>query len=222
MVSTNLRIARFGATKRIEDDNPISHLSLAKSLDGREFFTQEAAMALDLIMDSYLLLNSDRKIVLSNPKADQLLQKIQSATQQTSREEPKSLPDSVVQTCQLLLENSEYLSDHALPPQAMLTVHPGIQMRISLVDTGLGSEPLFLIALEDKSQASIAQATVDQWLYGLTNREKEVWSLRLQDFSYQDIATELYLSVNTVKKHMKTILAKQEEWRLNTFGWMAS
>ena len=62
----------------------------------------------------------------------------------------------------------------------------------------------------------------DQWLYGLTEREGEVWMLRLQDYSYQEIADKLYLSINTVKKHMKTILAKQEQCQFGEANALAA
>jgi RNA polymerase sigma factor (sigma-70 family) len=215
-------MTQFTAVKRIDNDNPPANITPLGELNRSDFFNKGAAIALSLIMDCYLLLNANGDIVLSNSKADQLLQKMQADSCNPQENSCSALPESALQACQLLLENCEYLSNHSLPSQAMLTVDPDIQLRISLVATGPDEDPLFLVTLEDKRQTSIAQATVDQWLYGLTNREKEVWALRLQDYSYQDIAAELYLSVNTVKKHMKTILAKQEDWRLNTFGLLAS
>jgi DNA-binding CsgD family transcriptional regulator len=49
---------------------------------------------------------------------------------------------------------------------------------------------------------------VDQ--YGLTPRQAEVWLLRRANYTYKEIAAELYISLNTVKKHMKDIQAKRE------------
>lgn len=47
--------------------------------------------------------------------------------------------------------------------------------------------------------------------YGLTSREAEVWLLRQANYSCREIAAELYISLNTVKKHMKNIHAKREK-----------
>jgi uncharacterized caspase-like protein/DNA-binding CsgD family transcriptional regulator/energy-coupling factor transporter ATP-binding protein EcfA2 len=45
--------------------------------------------------------------------------------------------------------------------------------------------------------------------YGLTAREAEIWILRRQNKSYKQIASELYIALDTVKKHMKSIHAKR-------------
>jgi RNA polymerase sigma factor (sigma-70 family) len=48
--------------------------------------------------------------------------------------------------------------------------------------------------------------------YGLTKRETEIWLLRqLENCSYQEIASRLSISVNTVKRHLKKIYAKRSE-----------
>ncbi len=44
--------------------------------------------------------------------------------------------------------------------------------------------------------------------YGLTSREAAVWFFRQSNYSYKEIANKLFISVNTVKKHMKNIYAK--------------
>ena len=46
--------------------------------------------------------------------------------------------------------------------------------------------------------------------YGLTPREAEVWLLRRANRPCKEIAVDLRISLNTVKKHMKSILAKQK------------
>ncbi|MUG91303.1 winged helix-turn-helix transcriptional regulator [Scytonema sp. UIC 10036] len=47
-------------------------------------------------------------------------------------------------------------------------------------------------------------------MYGLTPREAEIWFLYRSRCSYKEIAERLYISVNTVKKHMKNIHSKQQ------------
>lgn len=44
--------------------------------------------------------------------------------------------------------------------------------------------------------------------YGLTCREAEVWFLHRNKYSYKEIADKLFVTINTVKKHMKNIYAK--------------
>jgi DNA-binding NarL/FixJ family response regulator len=222
MVSSTLGMAQSGAVKKFVHSNSASSVEPFNISDKADFLSAEAAIALNLIMDGYLLLNADGDIVLSNSTANQLLQKMSAITTNSHDTDTTHLPPLVWQACQSLLKNGEYLADHAIRPQATFTVAPDIEVRISLLPAQSAQPCSFLIALADKSQTSIAQATVDQWLYGLTNREKEVWALRLRDYSYQAIADELYLSVNTVKKHMKIILAKQEQWHFEQTELLAS
>jgi WD40 repeat protein len=44
--------------------------------------------------------------------------------------------------------------------------------------------------------------------HGLTPREQDIWLLYRTNYSYKQIANELNISLNTVKKHMKNIYAK--------------
>ncbi|PSR19180.1 hypothetical protein C8255_03740 [filamentous cyanobacterium CCP3] len=231
MVSSALGIAQFTAVKQSGDHNSGSILDRCKlpretGLDGETdaiaIKNRALGVALNLLVDSFLLLNADGGIILSNTKGEELLQKMQTSQGKLSRQLQAVLPEAVLKACDLLLENCAILADQSLPTQVTLTVYPDIQLRISLIETEDERDPMFLVAMEDKQQSSLTQATVDQWLFGLTNREKEVWALRLQDYAYQEIAETLYLSVNTVKRHMKAILAKQEQWRYDTFELLAS
>ncbi|PSN16369.1 hypothetical protein C7293_02880 [filamentous cyanobacterium CCT1] len=231
MVSSALGIAQFAAVKQADDHNSGSILdrcrlpketNLGSETDAIALKDRALGIALSLLVDSFLLLNADGGIILSNAKGEELLQKMQTSRDKSSRQPQVTLPEAVLKACDLLLENCAILSDQSLPTQVALTVYPNIQLRISLIETEDEWNPLFLVVMEDKQQSSLTQATVDQWLFGLTNREKEVWTLRLQDYAYQEIAETLYLSVNTVKRHMKAILAKQEQWRYDTFELLAS
>jgi DNA-binding CsgD family transcriptional regulator len=46
--------------------------------------------------------------------------------------------------------------------------------------------------------------------YGLTCREQEIWLLHRANYTYKQIALELCITPNTVKKHMKSIYSKQK------------
>ncbi|MBD2073049.1 SUMF1/EgtB/PvdO family nonheme iron enzyme [Phormidium sp. FACHB-592] len=45
----------------------------------------------------------------------------------------------------------------------------------------------------------------------LAPRESEVWNLRQAGYTYQQIAAELYITINTVKKHLKNIFVKHSQ-----------
>ncbi|NMG07951.1 LuxR C-terminal-related transcriptional regulator [Brasilonema sp. UFV-L1] len=67
-----------------------------------------------------------------------------------------------------------------------------------------------LVIIENKYEflKNIALAEVKK--YDLTPRETEIWCLYREKFSYKEIATQLYITVNTVKKHMRNIHAKRQ------------
>lgn len=60
-----------------------------------------------------------------------------------------------------------------------------------------------IIEFEDQS---LILAEIER--YSLTDREAEVWKLRQQGTSYKEISKQLFISVNTVKKHLKNIFTK--------------
>lgn len=75
-----------------------------------------------------------------------------------------------------------------------------------------------LVTLEDCNLYSQSIAIADAKKYNLTDRERQVWQLRRANLSYKEIANQLYITINTVKKHIKNIHAKQQEKEHITFA----
>ncbi len=67
-----------------------------------------------------------------------------------------------------------------------------------------------MLTLEDRHQAMRNMAIEESERYGLTPREKEVWVLHRMVLTYKQAASELHITPNTVKKHMKSIYVKQK------------
>ena len=82
-------------------------------------------------------------------------------------------------------------------------------VRVRVQNIHLEQVPHLLIILEDRQQTLRNKALSDAALFGLTERETEVWQLRLRGADYHEISAKLWISQNTVKKHVKNILAKQ-------------
>ena len=86
------------------------------------------------------------------------------------------------------------------------------QMRVSLeaewVD--LHCHSCIVVTLENRTAGAQQQAAIDGRRYHLTERETEVWQYALLGLSYSEIAQALFISINTVKQHMKRIYQKQE------------
>jgi hypothetical protein len=70
-------------------------------------------------------------------------------------------------------------------------------------------QPCILLIVEDRQQMvyDIVLDEAQEW--GLTPREQEVWLRHQEGYTYNQIADKLYISTNTVKKHMRSIYAKR-------------
>ncbi len=119
-------------------------------------------------------------------------------------------PVSIWQQCQQLIQQGELQSDQLKVPEFELMLADAIHLRVRvrwLEAAFVAPEqqsPLLLITLEERNR-SLAKLYQDNF----SDREKEVWQLRVQGYSYQEIADKLYITINTVKKHVKNIRAKQ-------------
>jgi DNA-binding CsgD family transcriptional regulator len=71
-------------------------------------------------------------------------------------------------------------------------------------------QPCLLVLLEDCPATLVEEQNLEQKKYELTDREAEVWILLRQEYSYQEIATLLNISMNTVKTHVKKVYAKRK------------
>ncbi|MEM7062576.1 MAG: LuxR C-terminal-related transcriptional regulator [Cyanobacteria bacterium P01_B01_bin.77] len=67
-----------------------------------------------------------------------------------------------------------------------------------------------LLMLKDADQQRQDIALEEATRYNLTCRETDVWLLYKVGYAYKEIAAELDITANTVKKHMKNIWAKQQ------------
>ncbi|HEY9886987.1 MAG TPA: LuxR C-terminal-related transcriptional regulator [Candidatus Obscuribacterales bacterium] len=70
-------------------------------------------------------------------------------------------------------------------------------------------QPCISLIVEDPQQRvqDLVLDEVRQW--GLTPREQEVWLLHQEGCTYSQIATKLFITINTVKKHMRSIHSKR-------------
>jgi DNA-binding NarL/FixJ family response regulator len=72
------------------------------------------------------------------------------------------------------------------------------------------NQPYLLVTLEDCGEAARNRAIAEAHQYGLTSRQAEVWLLHRLGLSYRHMAAQLYVTPNTIKRHMKDIYAKQK------------
>ncbi len=86
-----------------------------------------------------------------------------------------------------------------------------IRIRVRWLKLDEIEHPCILVTMEDVYQPIQNIAIAEAEKYRLTPREKDVWLLYRANYTYKQIAAELCITLNTVKKHMKSIYSKQTE-----------
>ncbi|NES85241.1 MAG: helix-turn-helix transcriptional regulator [Moorea sp. SIO2B7] len=124
-----------------------------------------------------------------------------------------SIPEQIWRVCQSLIDSREWFSDRKLIIEAEIKVNKSVEFRVRVrwLTLDLSRDPYLLVTLEDQHQSTKNSAITDVINYGLSQREQEVWLLKKANFTYEEIAHQLYISINTVKKHLKKIYAKQKQ-----------
>ncbi|MEO1620232.1 MAG: helix-turn-helix transcriptional regulator [Cyanobacteria bacterium J06632_3] len=120
------------------------------------------------------------------------------------------LPNEIWSVCQTALSNQNVLSFSKIGFDAEIILPNLGAVRIRVQNISIGQTPCLLIVLEDRQQTIRNKALSDAALYGLTERETEVWQMRIRGAAYKEISAALWISIDTVKKHVKNIHAKKQ------------
>ncbi|MBD2164885.1 PAS domain-containing protein [Calothrix membranacea FACHB-236] len=157
--------------------------------------------------DGILILNEMGELLHANASAEQICSQLN-----LENCHKKFVHPIIQQLCQSLIDSRTFtdnqqliLSDEIIFNQTTI-----FRIRVRWLNLNTVQMPYFLVTIENQYQSlkNIANAEVKK--YDLTAREAEIWSLYRGKYSYKDIAAKLYITVNTVKKHMKNIHAKRQ------------
>lgn len=162
---------------------------------------------IESFFDGILILTEQGEVIQANDFARQICE-------QFSQEKPQQnpVPKEIWRVCQALIESRKLYHNQPVIIESEITTDKLTTLRIRTQWLKLSAikYPCLLVILEDRYQSvqNLALAEVDK--YSLTPREAEVWLLRRRQYALKEIATELCISLNTVKKHIKNIHAKRE------------
>jgi DNA-binding CsgD family transcriptional regulator len=158
-------------------------------------------------LDGILILTEQGECIQANNSARQICSQLTPTESQLN-----SVPKKIWDFCQALIESRSFFPTGSMIIESEIASNPATPLRIRVRWFKLNAfpHPCLLVILEDRCQSiqNLALAEVDR--YGLTPREAEVWLRRRANYTYKEIATDLYISINTVKKHMKNIQVKRE------------
>ena len=123
------------------------------------------------------------------------------------------VPPSLWTICSYLLEGRDLFPGNPLILTQDFRGPQGYRLRarVQWLDGTDSETGHFLVMLEDPNSAALSQAQLKALELRLTPREQQVWRLRQRQCSVQSIADELYLSLATVKRHLRQIYSKRRQ-----------
>ncbi len=164
-------------------------------------------------LDGMLLVSTEYETLYVNQTA-------RDVCHQLLRDVADALPRELKRLCQNLIESRELFPDRPVILETSLMVQ-GTPFRVEAQWMELTMLPLpcVLLRLQDQQRCMQGLAMSEAYQWHLTQRETEVWVLRRLGVSRKEIGQRLYITEDTVKKHLKNIQTKhraeldEEEWR---------
>jgi DNA-binding CsgD family transcriptional regulator len=157
-----------------------------------------------------VLIATETELIVANDAARQICAVLWHRAQ-SERRSPLQVPSDIWQVCQLVttgyvdkltVQDGEYFVE---PRQQ-------IRMRSHWMTLAEGDRPYLLVILEDQDSLRRRAARAEARRFRLTRRETEIWELYRAGHSRQEIADLCYITLETVKKHLKSVRAKIEPW----------
>ena len=158
------------------------------------------------LLDGILILTETGELVHANASAYRIFRQLHKSAN------VNFIPPAIWQVCQSLIESRSLFPDQLITLFDDIVLDKSITFRIRVrwLDLYQFDYPCLLVTIEDRYESVKNVASAEAKKYGMTAREKQVWSLYRANYSYKEIAAELYITLNTVKKHMKNIHAKRQ------------
>lgn len=170
---------------------------------------------LEGFVDGILVLTDAGDVIYTNATAD-------SICSQLSSNSSKCFPKELQRICEALIESRDLYPTQPLTLELEVTTpQTTYRIRAQWLQLEAVARPCILLRLQDQNRSLQGLAIAEAQKWGLTPREAEVWSLRRAGYPRKAIAAELYIAIDTVKKHLKNIQMKrqailnEDEWRSN-------
>ena len=186
------------SAKQWSQPAPTARQHNSESINTSDFFQA----ILEGLVDAILIVTPEGKIVHANAKAIQVCRNLPS--------HESGIPQEAWRICQLLVDSKSLLTNQTLVLESEVKTYDSNHWRLRGRWFNLGNdESYILITMEDCYESLQNQTWLEIQKYGFTSREAEVWSLKRANHSYKQIAAKLFISENTVKKHIKNINTKR-------------
>ncbi|MEH1889937.1 MAG: helix-turn-helix transcriptional regulator [Nostoc sp.] len=170
----------------------------------RADFLQEVIEGLE---DGILILSKAGKVIHANASAHRLCCQFNQGNFNQN-----FVPPAIWNLCKSLLNSRYFFSDKLLilSDEIVLDKSNIFRIRVKLLDLDGFEVPCLLVTIENQYESVKNVALTEVKKFDLTPREAEIWFLYRSNYSYKEIANKLYITINTVKKHMKNIHTKRQ------------
>lgn len=169
---------------------------------------------LEGFLDGILVLTDRKQLLYINNAAHRLCQRL------LSKHPASSVPAPIWQVCESLLDNQKLYAEKQFVMESEVAYEEEkLRVRVQPLKLDGFDRPCLLVRLQDQHQAIQTLAIAEAQSWRLTERETQVWLLRRANLSRKQIASDLYISEDTVKKHLGNIHTKrqsyldEEDWR---------
>lgn len=169
---------------------------------------------LESFVDGILVLTEQKEQKYANQMAVHLCQRLAGKN--------CAVPKEVWQVCEALIGSRKLYPDESVVVESEVECEAAkLRIRAQWFSFEAFQHPCLLVRLQDQNQAVHGLAIAESQSWGLTERESQVWIRRRAGSSRKQIAEELYIALDTVKKHLKNIQTKRQnyldehEWRSN-------
>ncbi len=197
-INTNLRVVS-GKTSKQRSSRKVSKQTDAKY-----------PLPVDVVrecMDGVLVFSEQQTLLYASEGAHKILNRLHQEAMSEN-----IIPDEILHICQLLTKCRQCFPHQNWLIEFDIFTRDGVilHIRSRWLKVEQLDQPCLLLVVEDRQQAITNIVMEEAKQYGLTPREKEVWMLHRNDLTYKQIAIELGITPNTVKKHMRSIHGKKK------------
>ncbi|HYX14905.1 MAG TPA: LuxR C-terminal-related transcriptional regulator, partial [Nostoc sp.] len=170
----------------------------------RAYFLQEIIEGLE---DGILILSQNGEVVHANASARRLCCQFNEG-----KFNQNFVPPVIWNLCEPLFNSGYLFYDKLLilSDEIVLDKSNIFRIRVRILDLEGLEIPCLLVTIENQYESVKNVALTEVKKFDLTPREAEIWFLYKSNYSYKEIATKLYITINTVKKHMKNIHTKRQ------------
>jgi DNA-binding CsgD family transcriptional regulator len=182
--------------------NELTENNYVEKFPNKSFFQE----VIEGLQDGILIISETGKVIHANSNAQRICNHLI-----LDNLESQDFPSIIWKLCESLIESQNLfpLDSFILSDEITINTANVIRIRVRWLNLEQVPYPCILVTMENRSESIKNTAIAEAKKYELTAREAEVWSLYRAKYSYKQISEQLYITINTVKKHMKNIHSKR-------------